>query len=594
MSDIYNGLRLRTFGQKKAATSTFSNPSLVSATTPTLANPVRGFGLPTNNVIQTVTDELINLQEVQTAGHNISSIALRRPQTKLTVGAPNDMYEQEADRVADQVMSMPDGKGSMQRETMPEEEEEIQTKTLGNSIQRETMLEEEEEIQTKTLAATIAPLVQREVMPEEEEEIQTKTLGNSIQREVMPEEEEELQTKTLGNGTLQREAMPEEEEEIQTKSFPDAGFQAESNLENRLSSSQGGGSALPDEVRSFMEPRFGADFSQVRVHTGGEAVQMNRELNAQAFTHKQDVYFGAGKAPGKDALTAHELTHVVQQTGNIQTSESLNQSSVQRKCPVCEEGQEVQIPQSPERERQDLQFKNTNTLTVQRLGESLKVKPNIKPASGTTKDGKQRQYSVEQYIEMWEAEQGRKLTDIEKQTLARGCIGITALDLSGGGNPPLDDCYATFDQAKAKIDKKNESLALQKDVALNLGMTELYDSFKDQRAVLFAKLFWSNQDSDEKKRKKPNKNAFRPDKKTGEVDMSEYKYLERPGFVNFDYGFWDEASQSFWHANHSQPGMKVYQSTKEKFAKGYIDFDRIVYCVAIAKNYDPAKAVKSP
>ncbi|MEH2349811.1 MAG: DUF4157 domain-containing protein [Nostoc sp.] len=561
----------RTFGQKKAATSTFLNPSLVSPTTPTLANPVRGFGLPTNNVIQTVTKS-VNQQAAQSAGHNISSIALHRPQAKLTVGAPNDMYEQEADRVADQVMSMPDGKGSVQRETMPEEEEEIQTKTL---------------------AATIAPLVQREVMPEEEEEIQTKTLGDSIQREVMPEEEEEIQTKPLGNRTLQREAMPEEEE-IQTKSSPDAGFQAGSNLESRLSSSQGGGSALPDDVRSFMEPRFGTDFSQVRVHTGGEAVQMNRELNAQAFTHKQDVYFGAGKAPGKDALTAHELTHVVQQTGNIQTSESFNQSSVQRKCPVCKEGQEAQIPQSLEQETQDLQFKNTNTLTVQRLGEPLKDKPNIKPASGTTKDGKQRQYSVEQYIEMWEAEQGRKLTDIEKQTLARGCIGITALDLSGGGNPPLDDCYATFDQAKAKMDEKNKSLALQKDVALNLGLTELYNSFKDQRAVLFAKLFWSNQDSDQKKRKKPNKNAFRPDKKTGEVDMSQYKYLERPGFVNFDYGFWDEASQSFWHANHSQPGMKVYQSTKEKFAKGYIDFDRIVYCVAIAKNYDPAKAVKSP
>ncbi|MEH2191290.1 MAG: DUF4157 domain-containing protein [Nostoc sp.] len=281
----------RTFGHKKAATSTFSNPSLVSPITPTLANPVRGFGLPTNNLIQTLRKS-VNQQVAQSAGHNISSIALRRPQAKLTVGAPNDMYEQEADRVADQVMSMPDGKGSMQRETMPEEEEEIQTKTLGNSIQREALPEEEEEIQTKTLAATIAPLVQRETMPEEEEELQTKTLGNSIQRE----------------------ALPEEEEEIQTKSSSDAGFKAGSNLENRLSSSQGGGSALPDEVRSFMEPRFGADFSRVRVHTGGEAVQMNRELNAQAFTHKQDVYYGAGKAPGKDALTAHELTHVVQQT----------------------------------------------------------------------------------------------------------------------------------------------------------------------------------------------------------------------------------------------------------------------------------------
>ncbi|MBM0744533.1 DUF4157 domain-containing protein [Phormidium sp. CLA17] len=64
-----------------------------------------------------------------------------------------------------------------------------------------------------------------------------------------------------------------------------------------------------------MEPRFGTDFSQVRVHMGSEAVQMNKDLSAQAFTYKQDIYFGAGKSPGKNDLTAHELTHVVQQTG---------------------------------------------------------------------------------------------------------------------------------------------------------------------------------------------------------------------------------------------------------------------------------------
>ncbi|MBN3942707.1 MAG: hypothetical protein V7L21_14570 [Nostoc sp.] len=51
MSDSY------TFGHKKAGTSTFSNSSLISPTTPTLANPVRSFGLPTNNLIQTATTD---------------------------------------------------------------------------------------------------------------------------------------------------------------------------------------------------------------------------------------------------------------------------------------------------------------------------------------------------------------------------------------------------------------------------------------------------------------------------------------------------------------------------------------------------------
>jgi hypothetical protein len=78
-----------------------------------------------------------------------------------------------------------------------------------------------------------------------------------------------------------------------------------------------------------MEPRFGTDFSGVRVHTGEAAVQMNRELNAQAFTHGQDLYFGAGKAPGKDALTAHELTHVVQQTGDERIATQILRQSPQ-------------------------------------------------------------------------------------------------------------------------------------------------------------------------------------------------------------------------------------------------------------------------
>ena len=91
-------------------------------------------------------------------------------------------------------------------------------------------------------------------------------------------------------------------------------------MENRLTRNKGNGSHLPDGVRTYMERSFGADFSLVRVHTNTDATEMNRALNSQAFTHDQDIYFGAGKNPGKDVLTAHELTHVVQQAGknNIQ------------------------------------------------------------------------------------------------------------------------------------------------------------------------------------------------------------------------------------------------------------------------------------
>ncbi|MEJ2212092.1 MAG: DUF4157 domain-containing protein, partial [Anaerolineae bacterium] len=84
-----------------------------------------------------------------------------------------------------------------------------------------------------------------------------------------------------------------------------------------------------------MEPRFGADFGGVRVHTGGDAVQLTQHVQAQAFTHGQDVYFGAGKYnPGTDAgkhLLAHELTHVVQQTGGQKLQRHMESKPVQIK-----------------------------------------------------------------------------------------------------------------------------------------------------------------------------------------------------------------------------------------------------------------------
>ena len=77
-------------------------------------------------------------------------------------------------------------------------------------------------------------------------------------------------------------------------------------------------------TRHFMESRIGADFSKVNIHTDGRAVQMSKDLKAQAFTVGHDVYFNSGKyspdtKEGKHLL-AHELTHVVQQKGGRKKS----------------------------------------------------------------------------------------------------------------------------------------------------------------------------------------------------------------------------------------------------------------------------------
>jgi hypothetical protein len=78
-----------------------------------------------------------------------------------------------------------------------------------------------------------------------------------------------------------------------------------------------GGRALDPAARAFLEPRFGIDFSAVRIHTGSQAAASARAINARAYTVGSDVVFDTGEyAPHRDSgmrLLAHELAHVVQQ-----------------------------------------------------------------------------------------------------------------------------------------------------------------------------------------------------------------------------------------------------------------------------------------
>ncbi len=85
---------------------------------------------------------------------------------------------------------------------------------------------------------------------------------------------------------------------------------------------------MPRSIRQFMEPRFNANFSNVRIHTGKNAAQMSRQVNARAFTVGSNIFFGRDQfqpesSEGKE-LIAHELTHTIQQGAVIQRSEAVN------------------------------------------------------------------------------------------------------------------------------------------------------------------------------------------------------------------------------------------------------------------------------
>jgi len=192
-------------------------------------------------------------------------------QPKLRIGKSGDRYEREADRVADEVMRM----------------SELQ-------VQR-TPDEEEEQIQTTQLAKQITPLVQRQV---EEETI----LVNLVNERRVQRQERDLDGK--------------EEEYIQSEQLP-VSTPKLLDLPARINSLRIGGQPLSETTRSFFESRLRYDFSQVHIHSDGEAAELARDVKARAFTIGHDIVFGEAQyAPSTVSgrkLLGHELVHVVQQ-----------------------------------------------------------------------------------------------------------------------------------------------------------------------------------------------------------------------------------------------------------------------------------------
>lgn len=102
----------------------------------------------------------------------------------------------------------------------------------------------------------------------------------------------------------------------------------QADLGQQLTASKSSGKYMQPDTQHFMESRMGKDFSDVKIHTGRNAVEMSKNLAARAFTYGSDIYFNENQyqphtAAGKKLL-AHELTHVIQQSGKdgIQRMES--------------------------------------------------------------------------------------------------------------------------------------------------------------------------------------------------------------------------------------------------------------------------------
>ncbi|MEX1020408.1 MAG: DUF4157 domain-containing protein [Litorilinea sp.] len=90
------------------------------------------------------------------------------------------------------------------------------------------------------------------------------------------------------------------------------GGDVDMGLERQIKGATGGGS-LPGGVRNMLEPKLGVDLKSVRVHTGAKSANLNRQLNAKAFTYKNNIFYGGGQSPSDLSLTTHEVVHTMHQ-----------------------------------------------------------------------------------------------------------------------------------------------------------------------------------------------------------------------------------------------------------------------------------------
>jgi hypothetical protein len=222
-----------------------------------------------NSYMQTIAKSGATIQRKCACGGSCASCAGKEEefgkiQTKLTIGPANDVYEQEADRVAEQVMRIP---------------------------QRLALTGEEG---AKVIAPLPANFTKQGCFP-------------AVQRQV--DEENRL----IAEGNL-----------LSMKEMPERTHKPTTDLESEIRSLEGEGQPMSQSIRAFFEPRFGYDFSSVRLHTGARAAATTEALGARAYTLGSHIAFAPGEfAPEKPdgkSLLAHELTHVIQQQqGHVQT-----------------------------------------------------------------------------------------------------------------------------------------------------------------------------------------------------------------------------------------------------------------------------------
>lgn len=298
------------------------------------------------------------LSPVQALGNQL----MQAMQPKLEVNAPNDSYEQEADRFAGQVTNAAPAQRAAQEPEKKKDDKAAQKKPLAAQatplIQRAGAMPDDKKQEDKAAqkagkagndkkkedkGAQKMAVQRAGAMPDDkkkedktaqkagkepEKKKEDKTAQKMpVQRATtapMAEDEEKAQTKRATPAQLDDKKEKKEEDKSAQKLPVQRAAAAEpttapTSVEQDVERQKQGGRPLSTAEQNYFEPRFGADFSQVRIHDDAAAARAASDLNAKAFTQGSHIFFGSGyhqpnDTPGRQ-LMAHELTHTLQQGG---------------------------------------------------------------------------------------------------------------------------------------------------------------------------------------------------------------------------------------------------------------------------------------
>lgn len=232
-------------------------------------------------------------------------------QAKLKVSQPGDPLEQEADQMAERVVSSP-ASGSGAQTSAPVA---VQRKcdACGSGAKDDADKGQHKVVQRQGEEEGEAPQSGDSAEAEQDEDttavdaklIQAKTIHRTAKRDSRDKEQDEekidsvVPRKATASGGVAPVAAP-----------------VAAQIQGIKNS---GGHPLPRSVRRTMEPHFGRSLESVRVHTDGRAARTAGAIKARAYTLGRDVVFNSGEYQPETIqgrrLLAHELTHVVQQGG---------------------------------------------------------------------------------------------------------------------------------------------------------------------------------------------------------------------------------------------------------------------------------------